>query len=210
MQPAQLLDDTDGVPDMRKTLTAAAAAALLFTLTACGGSDGAGADSHNEADVTFAQQMIPHHQQAIEMADLAESRAESQEVKELAADIKAAQGPEIETLTGWLEDWDEEVPDADMSDMSGMDHSGMDMSSDGSSGMTGMMSEEDMTALEAASGADFDQMWLTMMIEHHQGAIEMAQTEQTEGEFDAAVELAEEIESAQTAEIAMMQDLLAS
>ena len=97
-----------------------------------------------------------------------------------------------------------------MSDMSGMDHSGMDMSSDGSSGMTGMMSEEDMTALEAASGADFDQMWLTMMIEHHQGAIEMAQTEQTEGEFDAAVELAEEIESAQTAEIAMMQDLLAS
>ena len=183
---------------------------MLFTLTACGGSDGAGADSHNEADVTFAQQMIPHHQQAIEMADLAESRAESQEVKELAADIKAAQGPDIETLTGWLEDWDEEVPDADMSDMSGMDHSGMDMSSDGSSGMTGMMSEEDMTALEAASGADFDQMWLTMMIEHHQGAIEMAQTEQTEGEFDAAVELAEEIESAQTAEIAMMQDLLAS
>lgn len=195
---------------MRKNLIVAAATTLLFTLTACAGGEEAAGDDHNDADVTFAQQMIPHHQQAVEMADLAATRAESQEVKDLASDIKAAQGPEIETMTGWLEDWDEEVPDADMSDMSGMDHGGMDMSSDGSSGMTGMMSEEDMTALEAASGADFDQMFLTMMIEHHQGAIEMAQTEQTEGEFDAAVELAEEIESAQTAEIAAMQDLLAS
>jgi len=76
--------------------------------------------------------------------------------------------------------------------------------------MAGMMTEDEIADLEAASGADFDQMFLTMMIEHHQGAIEMAQTEQTEGEFDAAVELAEEIESAQTAEIAAMQDLLAS
>ena len=89
-----------------------------------------------------------------------------------------------------------------------MDHSGMDMSSDGSSGMTGMMSEEDMTALEAASGADFDQMWLTMMIEHHQGAITMAQDEVDNGENPDAVALANKIIDDQTAEIAEMQQVL--
>jgi uncharacterized protein (DUF305 family) len=194
---------------MRTTLTAplsaAALAATLLVLGACS-SDQDAESEHNDADVTFAQQMIPHHQQAIEMSELAESRASSQEVKDLAADIEAAQGPEIDTMTGWLEEWDEDVPD---SGMSGMDHSGHDMSSDGS-GMAGMMSEEDMTALEAASGAEFDQMFLAMMIEHHEGAIEMAQTEQAEGEFEAAVELAAEIESAQTSEIETMQELLAS
>ena len=191
---------------MRKTFAVAAATTLMFTLAACGGTDAAAGGGHNDADVTFAQQMIPHHQQAIEMADLAETRADSQEVKDLAADIEAAQAPEIETMTGWLEDWDEDVPE---SGMSGMDHGGHDMSGD-SSEMTGMMSAEDMTALAAASGAEFDQMFLTMMIEHHQGAIEMAQTEQAEGEFEAAIELAEQIESTQTTEIEAMQDLLAS
>ena len=164
--------------------------ALVAALTVVGG--GSDTDSNgptgstessdaqfNEADVTFAQEMIPHHQQAIEMADLAESRAESQEVKDLAADIEAAQGPEIETLTGWLESWGEDVPDEGMS---GMDHG--DMSSDE---MGGMMTEDEMAELEAAAGAEFDQMFLTMMIEHHEGAIEMAKTEQSEGEFPEAV-----------------------
>ena len=97
---------------MRKSLITAVVTASLFTLAACGNEDDTGtAGGHNEADVTFALDMIPHHQQAIEMADLAESRAESQEVKDLATDIEAAQGPEIETLTGWLESWGEDVPD---------------------------------------------------------------------------------------------------
>ena len=97
---------------MRKSLITAVVTASLFILAACGNDDDTGtAASHNEADVTFAQEMIPHHQQAIEMADLAESRAESQEVKDLATDIEAAQGPEIETMTGWLESWGEDVPD---------------------------------------------------------------------------------------------------
>jgi uncharacterized protein (DUF305 family) len=188
---------------MRKSLNTVAAAALLFTLAACGNDNDAGtASSHNDADVTFAQQMIPHHQQAIEMADLAESRAESQEVKDLAADIEAAQGPEIETLTGWLESWGEDVPDEGMS---GMDHG--NMSSDD---MSGMMTEEDMADLEAASSAEFDQMFLSMMIEHHEGAIEMAKAEQAEGEFPEAVDMAEEIETTQAEEIRTMQDLLNS
>ena len=143
-----------------------------------------------------------HHQQAIEMADLAESRAESQEVKDLATDIEAAQGPEIETLTGWLESWGEDVPDEGMS---GMDHG--DMSSDD---MGGMMTEDEMADLESASGAEFDQMFLTMMIEHHEGAIEMAKTEQSEGEFPEAVDMAKEIETTQAEEIQTMQDLLKS
>lgn len=192
---------------MRKTLTAAVLSASLLTLAACGNDDdtdsGAGAGAgHNDADVTFAQQMIPHHQQAIEMAGLASTRAASQEVKDLAADIEAAQDPEIETMTGWLEDWGEDVPDEAMA---GMDHG--DMSSDD---MAGMMSEEDMTALENSSGAAFDQMFLTMMIEHHEGAIAMAQTEQSDGEFPDATDLAEDIETAQTEEIETMQGLLGS
>ncbi len=188
---------------MRKTLTVAVLAASLFTLAACGSEDDADtAAGHNAADVTFAQQMIPHHEQAGDMAELAKTRAESQEVKDLAADIEAAQGPEIETMTGWLESWDEEVPDAGMS---GMDHG--EMSSDE---MAGMMTEDEMADLEAASGAGFDQMFLTMMIEHHEGAIEMARTEQSEGEFPEAVGMAKEIETAQTEEIQTMQDLLKS
>ena len=189
---------------MRKTLTAALLAASLLTLASCGGNedDTDTSAGHNDADVTFAQQMIPHHEQAIEMAELATSRAESQEVKELAADIEAAQGPEIETMTGWLESWDEDVPD---DGMTGMDHG--DMSSDD---MAGMMSDEDMGELENASGAGFDRMFLTMMIEHHQGAIEMAQAEKADGEYPDAMAMAEDIETAQTEEIQTMQELLGS
>ena len=189
---------------MRKTLTAAALTAALLTLAACGGNDD-NTDStdkpgYNDADVTFAQQMIPHHEQAIEMAALAETHADSQEVKDLAAAIEAAQDPEIETMTGWLESWGEDVPDDGTSDM---DHG--DMSSDE---MQGMMSADDMGALDGASGAEFDQMFLTMMIEHHEGAIEMARTERADGEFADAIAMAEDIETAQTEEIATMQDLL--
>jgi uncharacterized protein (DUF305 family) len=188
---------------MRKTLTTALLAAALLTLAACGNEDendtGAG---HNDADVTFAQQMIPHHQQAIVMSELAETRASSPEVEDLAGDIKRAQDPEIETMTGWLGSWGEDVTGGDMS---GMDHG--DMSSDD---MAGMMSEEEMAGLGGASGPEFDRMFLTMMIEHHEGAIEMARTQQEDGEYPDAVALAEVIEKAQTAEIATMNELLGS
>lgn len=186
---------------MRKTLTAALLAASLLILAACGTEDDDGsATEHNDADITFAQEMIPHHEQAIRMAALADARAESREVKDLAADIKSAQDPEIETMTGWLESWGEDVPDGGMSDM-GHD----DMSSDE---MPGMMSDDEMGDLMGTSGPGFDRMFLTMMIEHHEGAIEMANTEQSEGTFPDAIELAEDIESSQTAEIQTMRGLL--
>ena len=174
-------------------------------LAACGddddGSGGTADNGHAQADVAFAQGMIPHHEQAIEMAQLAEGRVSSPEVKQLAADIEAAQGPEIETMTGWLEDWGEDIPAG--GSMEGMDHG--DMSGDQ---MPGMMSAADMDRLGAASGAEFDRMFLTLMIEHHEGAIEMARTERSDGEYAEAVDLAKKIEVDQTAEIATMEKLL--
>lgn len=192
---------------MRKTLAAIALLATAgLTLTACGedsDSDATGADSSaafNDADVTFAQQMIPHHEQAIEMAQLAQGRANSEEVLSLAENIEAAQGPEIETLQGWLETWGEDVPSG------AMDHG--DMGHDSSGAMPGMMDAEEMSDLMAASGAGWDQMFLEMMIEHHEGAIEMAQVEVEQGDNPAAVALAEKIISDQQAEITQMQELL--
>lgn len=149
----------------------------------------------NEADVTFATDMIPHHRQAVEMAELAETRADSPEVKDLAEQIRGAQGPEIQTMSRWLTTWGKPVPEK----MDGMDMSGS---------MPGMMSTEDMDKLMNASGAEFDRMFLRMMIEHHRGAIEMAKIEQADGQFPDAIALAEGIEAAQTTEIATMQGLL--
>ena len=149
----------------------------------------------NGADVAFATDMISHHRQAVEMADLAATRAESAEVKALAAQIKAAQAPEIQMMSGWLTTWKIPVPE----EMGGMDMSGT---------MPGMMSTEDMDKLKNSSGAEFDQMFLTMMIAHHQGAIEMAKPEQADGNSSEAIALAKKIEAAQTAEIATMQGLL--
>ncbi|WP_405554276.1 DUF305 domain-containing protein [Streptomyces canus] len=198
---------------MRTTRFAALTVSAVFALAACGGGDDSGsaasspsvsaetsADAHNAQDVSFAQGMIPHHQQAIEMAELADGRAASTQVKDLAARVEKAQGPEITTMTGWLKAWDEKVPES----MPGMDHSGMD----GMDGMAGMMDSADMGKLKKASGKDFDSMFLTMMVEHHEGAVEMATTEKAKGEYKAATAMAGDIVTAQNAEISEMKKLL--
>ncbi len=178
---------------MRTRLTTIGAFAATALLAACGSDAATSAEDHNAADVTFATDMIPHHRQAVEMAGMAAARAESPEVLQLAEEIAGAQEPEIETMTGWLEEWGEPVPD----EMGGMDMGGM----------PGMMSEERMQGLEEANGMTFDEMFLEMMIEHHAGAIQMAQTEQSEGLYAEAIELAEQIESAQRDELETMQEL---
>lgn len=193
---------------MKKTLAAIALLATAgLTLTACGGdpADDAGdaSSDFNQADVTFAQQMIPHHEQAIEMAQMAQGRASSDEVLELAETIEAAQGPEIDTLKSWLDTWGEGEPSGGMG---GMDHG--NMGGDESGAMAGMMDEDEMNDLMAASGPDWDRMFLEMMIEHHEGAVEMAQVEVDEGENTDAVALATKIISDQQAEIAEMRQLL--
>jgi len=145
----------------------------------------------NDADVTFAMEMVMHHQQAIEMSDtLLAKEGVHPDVVALAERIKAAQGPEIDTMNQWLEAWGQD------SDMEGLDHG------------TGMMSEDDMAALEEADGETASALFLEQMIMHHQGAIDMAQTQVDNGANPEAVSLAQKIVEDQAAEIAEMQELL--
>ena len=183
--------------------SAALALVAALALTSCGNGDssGAGSGDFNDADVTFAQSMIPHHEQAVEMAKMAKMHASTPEVKNLADKIEAAQGPEIATMQGWLKDWGKDESD---DSMGGMEH-GTDDSGD--MDMPGMMSDDDMAALDTAAGREFDLMFLTMMIEHHNGAIEMAKTEQSKGKNTDAKALAKKIEADQTTEIAQMKKL---
>lgn len=201
-----------------------AAAAVVVALTACGTGDGdsasddgheghderqasASAGKHNSADVAFAQGMIPHHRQAVEMSDLAAERAGSARVKKLAAEIKKAQGPEIRTMKGWLKSWDEPVPDpSDGEDESGGSHDGHD--SHGDHEMPGMLTDTDMEVLAESEGEAFDAAFLELMIEHHEGAVDMADTERAEGTYPEAKDMAKEIVSSQSAEITAMNELL--
>ncbi len=183
----------------------------LAAVVACGGTEGntasapVGDDSsatHNDADIAFVQGMIPHHQQAVEMSDLALSQAGSPAVTELAEQIKAAQGPEIEQMQGFLRTWG--VKSA------GGEHGGGHGGSQGSGGAhPGMLSEDALAQLGQADGAQFDQLFLTGMIEHHRGAVAASQKELAEGESEEAQALAQEIIDAQEAEIAEMEQLLA-
>ncbi|MBM4792090.1 DUF305 domain-containing protein [Streptomyces sioyaensis] len=155
----------------------------------------------NDADVTFAQSMIPHHEQAVEMAKLADGRASDTEIKTLAAAIEKAQGPEITTMRAWLKAWG--APASSAHGMPGMDHG-----SGGKDGMSGMMSAKDMTDLKAAKGKGFDRKFAQMMIGHHNGAITMAKDEQRNGRNATAKKLAGDVIKNQTAEVAKMNKIL--
>lgn len=158
------------------------------------------AGPQNDADVMFAQGMIPHHEQAVKMSDLMLAKPDADpRVLALARQIKEAQAPEIIQLTGWLEGWGFKVMPMD----DGMDHSGH-----AGSGMDGMMSEKDMEELETASGTEASRLLLEGMVKHHEGAVEMAQTEIAEGENPEAIKLAESIVASQQQEITVMKDLL--
>ncbi|VXB27409.1 DUF305 domain-containing protein [Nocardioides sp. AX2bis] len=194
---------------------------LAVTAAACGNDTGSDTSAqvstteHNDADVAFASEMLQHHAQALTMVDLTMGRDLDPEVRQLAEDIRGAQAPEIETFTDWLTDWDEEIPST-MRDHANADHEdgeagaameGMDA---GAMDMPGMMSAADMTALEDAPDPEFQDMWLEMMIEHHTGAIDMAEAETDQGQYKPAIDLAEEIADSQTVEIDTMETLLAS
>ncbi|MBT2551480.1 DUF305 domain-containing protein [Arthrobacter sp. ISL-5] len=154
------------------------------------------ATEHNAADVTFAQMMIPHHAQAVQMSDMMLKKPDiPAEVTALATKIKAAQDPEIEMMTGWLRSWNEptQLPSG---------HS--------SHNMSGMMSDDDMKKLGAAQGTEAARLFLKQMIAHHEGAIMMAKTENSAGKNTDAIKLSKDIVSAQEAEIQEMQKLLAT
>jgi uncharacterized protein (DUF305 family) len=196
----------------RKYLLIGAAIATAVTLSACSGGNTPGMDmgqtssssskpgadataTFNDADVTFAQMMIPHHQQAVEMSDVILAKdGIDQRVVDLATEIKAAQEPEIKQLNTWLTDWG-----ADFTAMPGIDH-----------GVEGMMSQSDMDALNAATGVEASKLFLEQMAMHHEGATKMAKSEVNDGKNADAIKTAETIVTSQTDEIAVMKDLLAS
>lgn len=217
-----------------KTLTVAAALAASLGLAGCadgsgstGGSGSASAQAsetgtpggsspaatpapdasadHNDADVMFAQMMIPHHAQAVEMSDIILAKPDvPAEIAELAAAIKAAQAPEIETMTGWLAAWNQPTEPADGHSGHGKDEHGTD-----GHGMSGMVGEEGLDQLNAAPGMEGSRLFLEQMIGHHEGAVDMAKQELSAGKHDAAIQLARDIITAQEAEIAGMKQLLA-
>lgn len=151
----------------------------------------------NDADVMFAQMMIPHHEQAIEMADiLLANPSAGSEVVELAEQIKQAQAPEIETLNTWLTAWGADAEGQ-------MDHGDMGHGD-------GMMTEEDLTQLAEAEGPSLDLLFLDQMLMHHKGAVDMAQDEVDNGQNPDAVALAQQIIETQEAEIATMEQQLAN
>lgn len=191
----------------RRTIALALSALITATVLAgCSfpgdsGMDGMGHDTpspaadadFNAVDEAFAMEIIGHHQQAIEMADIFLTKTGVEpEVLELASNIKAAQQPEVDLTNDWLESWGVEL-----GDMVGMDHGG------------GMMSDEDMAALSAAAGPEASALFLDQMVAHHQGAIEMAESELDQGQNAEALVLAQKIIEDQTAEIAFMQTLRA-
>ncbi|MFE4543510.1 DUF305 domain-containing protein [Arthrobacter sp. NPDC056727] len=182
------------------TTTTGTSSAPASSTAAPSGSTTAAAAEHNAADTMFAQTMIPHHAQAVEMSDMMLAKKNiPANVVALAERIKAAQAPEIETMTGWLRSWNEPTGAA----------AGHDMSSHGA-GMGGMMGDDDMKKLDAAQGTEAAKLFLTQMTAHHQGAIMMAKTEEGSGQNPDAVALAKNIVTAQQKEIQEMKDLLAT
>jgi uncharacterized protein (DUF305 family) len=192
------------------TLAGAGLAAVL-ALGACGAGSGShgsmGGSGHGSTssptsaasqagragDVMFAQMMVPHHEQAIEMADLAlQNSSRSAEVTAMARQIKGAQDPEIETMNRWLRQWGASAT-----------------ASAGHGGHTsGMMTEEDMEALRAARGPAFDRLWLSMMVEHHRGAVAMAERVLDTTRDAEVKDLAGAVVTGQEQEIATMQEML--
>ena len=206
----------------RRIAAALTATALTFALAACGDDDGKSGgenassvhtapngDTYNDADVEFATSMIPHHAQAIQMVTLTDTRTLDPDVEQLAESIRAAQAPEVETMVDWLTAWGKDIPETSNDHVNG-GHDMGDMPDMANEDMPGMMSAEQMQQLMDAPDADFQDMWLQMMKEHHEGAIEMAKSEQADGEFPEAVEMAKSIVTSQQAEIDQIDALLAS
>ncbi|GAA1369334.1 DUF305 domain-containing protein [Brevibacterium luteolum] len=208
----------------RTSLAVAAAVAGTLILSACAGNadpgstgeapvpetsvatDTAGTGEeisaeHNDADVMFAQMMIPHHQQAVEMSEILLAKDDiPQNVADFAQGVIDAQGPEIDRMNAMLEAWGQQP--MNMDDMDGTGGMG------GHGGMSGMMSEDDMQQLEDATGTDAAKLYLEQMTRHHEGAVDMAEQQVADGQNPQAVALAEQVIEDQEAEIQEMKTML--
>jgi uncharacterized protein (DUF305 family) len=201
----------EGDEVMRRCLSiiGAAALAVLVTMTGCsnsgnqpvasstsaaGSSSTPAASAHNQADVTFAQSGIPHHEQAIPMSDtILGKQGIDPRVVQLATQFKADQGPELQQMHSWLSQWGQ--PPLTMSP-------GMEM--------PGMLPDQDISALQNAQGVDATKKFLTEMIECHEGTIAMAEDEIKDGQYPPAVALAHSISTREQQENTTMQGILDS
>jgi uncharacterized protein (DUF305 family) len=174
---------------MRRIVLGLLVAVLLSACNQGASQQGSGAATAapNDADVTFTQNMIPHHQQAIEMAALVDAHTKRPQLRTLAEAITTSQSQETKLMQGWLQAWGKPATPA------GMHHGTMQM--------PGMMSEADMRQLRLSNGEDFDVMFLDMMTAHHQGAIDMATIELRDGSLPQVKRLAQQIIDAQQQEI---------
>jgi uncharacterized protein (DUF305 family) len=184
-----------------RRLILCAAAGSMVLLSACGGQHSATtppAPPFNQADVDYAVDMSMHHSQGVTMADLAATQARSSKVQALAERIRQAQATEVDRIAEWLNDWQSKG-----ATMPPHGHS------DEAPDVSGMMSVEEMAKLERASGREFDRLFLSMMIRHHQGAIQLAQQETTRGASAEAKRVAQNVSATQSGEVREMKQLLA-
>ncbi|AYF78637.1 DUF305 domain-containing protein [Nocardia yunnanensis] len=141
--------------------------------------------------MNFLTMMYPHHAQAVEMAKLVPTRSQNQQLITLAQAVEQAQSPEMQQITTLLQSFGKPTPSGEMN------HD-----------MPGIMTKDQMAKLEAASGPEFDKLWMQMMIQHHQGAIDMANTELAQGNNADSKSLAQSIVTAQQQEITQMNTML--
>ena len=193
---------------MRQQLLRMSAAAVMATVTlsacsssahqaATGSPSTSSAQAHNSTDVTFAQNMTPCHTQAIQMSEIILAKQGlDPRVVQVANQIKAAEGPDVEGMQSWLSQWQQPMTPSSAAGMPAMQ------------GMTGMASPEQMTALQNAVGADASKQFLTMMIQNHQHAIMLAQSEIDSGQYPPAVAMAHSIATAEQQEVYTMQVIL--
>ena len=187
-------ESTETAPETAAPATSSAQATSTTSASPSGSAEAIAAE-HNDADVMFAQMMIPHHQQAVDMSETLLAKDDiPADVQDFAQKVIDAQGPEIERMNQMLQTW--EAP------MSGEDSTSMDH------GAGGMMSEEDMGMLTDAQGTDAARLYLEQMTVHHEGAVEMARDQVEQGQNPQAVELAQQVVEDQEAEIAEMEQML--
>lgn len=161
-----------------------------------------------EADVTFMSGMIPHHAQAIVMSALVPERTENVQIRLLAERISVSQDDEIAIMQMWLRDRGQHVPPADATHhvhrMNGTEHAML---------MPGMLTPEELAQLDRARGAEFDRLFLTFMIRHHEGALTMVDTlfgSYGAGQDEDVFRFASDVFADQTSEIARMREMLES
>ena len=193
---------------MRQQLVRLSVAAVVATVTlsACSSSGNqaatrspstSAAQAHNSADITFAQNMMPCHKQAIQMSEIILTKQGlDPRVVQVANQIKAAEGPDIQGMQSWLSQWQQSTTPSSAAGMPAMQ------------GMTGMASPEQMTALQNAVGADASKQFLTLMIQNHQHAIMLAQSEINSGQYPPAVAMAHSIATTEQQEVNTMQGIL--